>query len=226
MTIQDDTGVQQSKYVRAIIDQRKQIRPIVLVLKALVKSYDVGSVFGGGIGGYTLVNMVIAFVIMREKRELRIDDLGILLTSFLRYFGFGFNYDMHALSIRRGGLVPKASVASVGGNNKRERDEMKLCIEDPITSRDISCGTHRMGEIRYAFGDAYRTLKLASQHLNQLKEEAAVKDLQFQKEFPMLNGFIKLEQFLQKKTRQDNVFMGDAEIGEGDCDLQQSQLGS
>eukprot|EP01025_Chloroclados_australasicus_P018866 TRINITY_DN2004_c0_g1_i1.p1 TRINITY_DN2004_c0_g1~~TRINITY_DN2004_c0_g1_i1.p1 ORF type:complete len:455 (+),score=48.54 TRINITY_DN2004_c0_g1_i1:36-1367(+) len=227
VSIQDDVGVQQCRYVRAIIDQKWQILPLVIVLKALVKTYQVHNVFSGGIGGYTIVNMVIAFIMMREMRELRVDDLGILLTTFLRYFGFVFDYDMRALSIRRGGLVSKSSVA-VGQKTsyRRDREEMRLCTEDPITGRDISCGTRRMGEVRYAFGDAYRTIKYASQHVMKLREEAAIKDDKYQKDFPILSGFVQMDQFLSKKRRQGVFFSGEAEqIQEVDCDLQQGQIG-
>eukprot|EP01024_Parvocaulis_polyphysoides_P052011 TRINITY_DN5121_c0_g1_i5.p3 TRINITY_DN5121_c0_g1~~TRINITY_DN5121_c0_g1_i5.p3 ORF type:complete len:234 (-),score=35.93 TRINITY_DN5121_c0_g1_i5:32-733(-) len=229
MSVSDDTGVRQSNYVRQIILDKWQIRPLVIIIKALVRSYQVDNVFGGGIGGYTIVNMVIAFVMMREQRELRVDDLGILLTTFLRYFGFGFDYDMRALSIRRGGLVPKTSVASgpyYNSRKYRDRDEMKLCIEDPITGRDISCGTKRMGEIRYAFGDAYRSIKFAQQHVQKIKEDGLIKGDRFQKDFPILGGCIQMDQFLTNKTRQGSIFVGiEEQLEEGDCNLQQGQMG-
>ncbi len=57
-------------------------------------------------------------------------DWGRLLLGFLERFGGGFDYDSQAVSVSRGGVVPKAAVPQAA-----VRDSVRLCVEDPLTGR-------------------------------------------------------------------------------------------
>ena len=56
-----------------------------------------------------------------------------------------------AIAVTRGGIVTKASVLQNGLNDDnlaRQRNELRLTVEDPLTRRDISGGSYLMLQVR------------------------------------------------------------------------------
>lgn len=55
------------------------------------------------------------------------------------------------MSISRGGIVPKADVPLAGGGKGQPHAQMqnrdRLCVEDPITGRDVASGSHLIATV-------------------------------------------------------------------------------
>uniref|UniRef100_A0A061RAZ6 DNA polymerase sigma subunit n=1 Tax=Tetraselmis sp. GSL018 TaxID=582737 RepID=A0A061RAZ6_9CHLO len=136
------------------------LRPLVLVIKALLKDNHISEVSQGGLGSFSVMNMVLA-VLLGSPKDL---EVGTLLLRFLRIFGDDFDYGASAVSVGRGGFVSKASVMYNGYNDdlcsiQNPGDwSFKLCIEDPTTHRDISGGSFRIADVRALFQTSLRRL--------------------------------------------------------------------
>ncbi|CAD7704632.1 unnamed protein product, partial [Ostreobium quekettii] len=125
------------------------VRPLVVVLKAILKERNLNEVYSGGISSYVLFNMVVSHLVseghqsnlsnapllssvarqidflQKGLREVE-HDLGRLLVRFLKRFGNFFQYDTMAVSIRGGSaIVPKARLNYNGVSSSI------LAVEDP-----------------------------------------------------------------------------------------------
>jgi hypothetical protein len=100
------------------------LRPLVLVLKALLRGAELNEVYHGGLSSYTTSVMVMAHLQHEGYRspdkisvttcwlpDLAPQDLGHLLMSFLARFVRHFNYESEAVSIQR---VSTAWLSSLG----------------------------------------------------------------------------------------------------------------
>ncbi|KAK9842314.1 hypothetical protein WJX81_006101 [Elliptochloris bilobata] len=137
------------------------LRPLALTLKAMLRVAQpapLHEVATGGLGAYSLVNMLVAHLMLDAKEGGAPGDWGRLLLGFLERFGRRFDYDVQAVAVGRGGIVPKAAVPMASA-----RDSTRLCVEDPLTGRDISGGTTRILAVRDAFAAAASVLRLALQ---------------------------------------------------------------
>lgn len=102
ISINDETGTRAAMYILRVVRQYPSLRPLCLVLKAFLKTYKLGAVKDGGIGGYALTNMVIAHIQETMKAGRPTHDYGDLLMSFFDRFGHLYDSDTQAVSIRNG----------------------------------------------------------------------------------------------------------------------------
>lgn len=95
-----------SAYVRDLIGQYAPLRPLVLILKALLRRAHYHEPFIGGLSSHGLVMMVGTMLRVREIESgsdaLHATPLSVLLCEFLFVFGFEFDYAKYGISLKRG----------------------------------------------------------------------------------------------------------------------------
>lgn len=166
ISISDESGPRAARYMLQQTRVYPPLRPIVLVLKTYLKQLGLNEVNTGGLSSYSLTNMVIAHLQEELKSNHDIHDLGETLYSFLCRYGEEFDYTNDAVSVASGGIVPKSSLGfaldssrmgSYGDNNVPYHE--RLCVDDPLTGRDVSAGTYRIDVVRDSFFRATRKLE-------------------------------------------------------------------
>jgi DNA polymerase sigma len=170
ISINSINGRHNTHMVKRLLDQYPQARPLILVIKTFLKQRLLNEVFSGGLSSYSISLMVIHLLqIFYDKENVKqtrqSPSLGKLLLDFFHLFGYHFNYDFCALSLRQGGsYIPKAAFvaaceAANPGFRRNPEGSTRLAIEDPqCQSSDVSGGTRHMGLIRTAFQQAYLAL--------------------------------------------------------------------
>lgn len=166
ITINDETATRAAHYILAKVRQFPCLRPLCLVLKSLLKSNQLGDVKNGGLGGFSLVNMVIAHLQERVKKGLPMHDYGDLLLSFLLRFGYDFDGEIQAVSVMKGGIVSKTSVyqtperrfLSRRSNSGSSTGNITWFIQSPITALDTAQGSYNLHLVRDLFRSTYTSL--------------------------------------------------------------------
>ena len=122
ISLGSDDGIKAAEIIKAKLQEFPLARPLTIVIKAFLKARRLTDVSTGGLGGYALVNMVIAhlqeeakvstttkFVVMqavscwyRMQRCVSAfavpSYVGLLLTSFFCYIRLGSPLMLHAMS--------------------------------------------------------------------------------------------------------------------------------
>ena len=145
-------GVRAVEFVRKGMEEHRGMGPVVLCIKRFLRERKLNEVFTGGMGSYTLFNLVWAHLSAMRIARQDTEDLGVMLYQFFVRFGFTFDYHETAVSLRRGGFVKKEK----GWPGKPGA----LQVEDPQEpGKDIAQGTYRIASIAHEFRNAAKTLE-------------------------------------------------------------------
>lgn len=121
------SGELASAFVRRLQLEYPALRPLVLILKALLRRAHYHEPFIGGLSSHGLVLMVGTLLRVREKadgRELLASlPVSVLLCDFLFVFGFEFDYSRLGVSLRRGEFFDRVELADFAA---------PLLVEDPL----------------------------------------------------------------------------------------------
>jgi non-canonical poly(A) RNA polymerase PAPD5/7 len=86
------------------------MRPLIYVLKYFLRQRKLNESYTGGISSFLLFNLLFAYIQYTTKEnDSSIKTLGHLLTGFLQFYSFVFNYEEVGISIRHGGFFYKKS---------------------------------------------------------------------------------------------------------------------
>uniref|UniRef100_A0A7S0WV47 Polymerase nucleotidyl transferase domain-containing protein n=1 Tax=Pyramimonas obovata TaxID=1411642 RepID=A0A7S0WV47_9CHLO len=151
------------------------LQALVLVLKALLNQHGLSDPSQGGLGGYSLLNMVVAYLRQESHPEGALSnthdpDLGALLVGFLHKYGLEFRYDEMAISLEENdftGEVPQAEAWWIA-NRQQRRGAVPLHIHDPIQpGHDIGTPSWNMAAVRQLFASAHSALADSTPHTLQ-----------------------------------------------------------
>ncbi|KAG2438992.1 hypothetical protein HYH02_010783 [Chlamydomonas schloesseri] len=170
VSMSDDSGPRAARYMAQQCRAYPPLKPLVLVLKAYLKACRLNEVNTGGLSSYSLTNMVIAHLQEELKSGHDISDLGETLYTFLLRYGEEHDYSSQAVSVASGGIVPKMSLGfamesarqaavTMGSYDGAVSWNERLCVDCPLTGRDVSNGTFRIDLVRGAFVQAARKLE-------------------------------------------------------------------
>ena len=144
------------------------LRPLVLVLKRLLKTHHLDDASTGGCGGYLLVSLVVSH--LRQcgaSGSASRPNLSTLLLGFLRRYGHDFDYTRVAVAAGRTSGVLRAKSLEVNGRRPF------LLAEDPQeVGRNITGAAYRFKEVRALFRAAGEAMT-AEGELTFLPEMAA-----------------------------------------------------
>uniref|UniRef100_A0A060TBB9 polynucleotide adenylyltransferase n=1 Tax=Blastobotrys adeninivorans TaxID=409370 RepID=A0A060TBB9_BLAAD len=152
-------GIRTVETIQAWKEQFPYLRHFVLVIKQFLAKRKLNEVHTGGLGGFSVICMVVSFLSNHPKLasgQINVqDNLGVLLIEFFELYGKNFNYDDVALHMNGTlGYVSKDS-----NENLQGRNPFTLAIQDPNDdTNNISRGSFNMRAIKKAFGGAYDML--------------------------------------------------------------------
>lgn len=142
------------------------LRPLILVVKAVLKEAGLNEVFSGGLSSYSTTLMVMAHLqaegVAPPPTAAEEDgdpaaataaplpplthDCGRLLWSFFHRFGRRFDYAREAVRVNAGGVAPKPAAWA-----KPERP-FALAVEDPQEEgKDIGSGSYNIAAVQVCF---------------------------------------------------------------------------
>ena len=158
LTVGATNGLKAVTWIKTQLHQFPELRPLVLVLKKLLKTHGLDDASTGGCGGYLLVSLAVAHLKMKQqgvstpsKQNRKLPDLGRVVTSFLRRFGGDtFDYARSAVAANRSSGIIKASeiVVTNGPYGKRP---FILCEDPQEVGRNITASAYRFKEVRALF---------------------------------------------------------------------------
>ena len=168
LTVGATNGLKAVDWIKARVEEFPELRPLVLVLKKLLKTHSLDDASTGGCGGYLLVSLAVAHLRMRGasggarenvsggKKVAVLPpppkvDLGVVVTSFLRRFGGdGFDYARSAVAANRSSGLARAAelVVTPGPYGKRP---FILCEDPQEVGRNITASAYRFKEVRALF---------------------------------------------------------------------------
>ena len=97
ISIQDDKhfGLKCVDLVNNFVLQYKSLKPLVLVLKNILKISNLNDPYKGGLSSYGLILMIVSFLQAQKRMEIDIsineDNLGKLFFDFINYYGLKFD---------------------------------------------------------------------------------------------------------------------------------------
>lgn len=154
-------GIETSKFIRDHMEVFPALAPLVLFLKLFLLQRGLHETFGGGLGSYLLVCLVLSFL-QRHPSARKHDvhaktTLGNLLFDLFRHYGQEFRYGQVGISLLNGGCL--FDRVARGFTATTRTGQATLCLESPTEAgRDIGVGCHRIGVVRAAFNHAYHSL--------------------------------------------------------------------
>ncbi|KAI0037961.1 Nucleotidyltransferase [Auriscalpium vulgare] len=161
VTINGAEGVQAIALVKGYLASMPALRPLLLVLKALLEMHGLGSAATGGLSSYAATCMLISFLQLNPTKRppdfvdkpLENEALGYLLIDFLQYYANDFPYDTSAVSVTEKALIPK---------EEKQWGKSILAVQCLIhEDNNIAKGTGKVRHIREVFKDAAVNLELA-----------------------------------------------------------------
>ena len=109
-------GASAAEQLEKIINIHPEIRPLILVIKYMLRQRDLNEIYKGGVSSFILFSLVYYYIIDVNKRVVnRINNgqnekqlsLGNLLLGFFNFYGYDFNYKKLGISIRNGCFLYK-----------------------------------------------------------------------------------------------------------------------
>lgn len=136
--------------------ENRTLRSTVLFLKALLGQHSLGDASLGGVSGHCLANLVVAHA--RAKPHLQTH--GDALLSFLRLYGFDFNFE--TTCVTAGADAPFCSTEEAlrsGWPSSTRAGRCRLRVRDPVRpTADVGAPTTRTDEVASLFRATFSTL--------------------------------------------------------------------
>ena len=142
LTVGASNGLSAVQWIKDRVNDFVAMRPLILVLKKLLKTHHLDDASTGGCGGYLLVSLVVSHLRQSgEPGRSANPNLGALLLGFLRRFGNEFDYSRMAVAAGRPSGVIRAKDLVVGPGAFGMRP--MILAEDPQVSvaRAVSFST-------------------------------------------------------------------------------------
>ena len=109
-------GASAAEQLEKIINIHPEIRPLILVIKYMLRQRNLNEIYKGGASSFILFSLIYYYIIDVNKRVIdRINkgqnekqlSLGNLLLGFFNFYGYDFNYKKLGISIRNGCFLYK-----------------------------------------------------------------------------------------------------------------------
>jgi len=96
ISVNTGNGEGNTRMVNYFLRRYPVLRPLVIVLKVYLAQRELKDPSRGGLGSYTLILMIIFFL---KQRAPKTGDLGLLLVSFLSFFGNEFDFKQNVMCL-------------------------------------------------------------------------------------------------------------------------------
>jgi DNA polymerase sigma len=158
--IDTPNGVQNSTQLADLLSQYPEAKPLVIIIKYLLRMRGLHEVFSGGLGSYSIVMMVLAhlqhvhanFTYHYDHKQKAL-NLGSLFLDFLSFYGSFLNLDEVGVAIANGGSYFERNRRYFGPNPG------VLCVEDAFDSKnDVGAKSYRFDVVKDTFQYAWSIL--------------------------------------------------------------------
>ncbi|KAK8228500.1 hypothetical protein BKA81DRAFT_293539 [Phyllosticta paracitricarpa] len=159
MSFENNTGI----VANGTFQEWKAQYPAMPIIATLVKQFlamrNLNEVFSGGLGGFSVICMVVHFLQLHPAAQsgnmLPEEHLGEIFMGFLQYYGTKFNMYNTRISLNPPEILRKGFIGPDGKPSKPDR----LSIIDPNKpTNDISSGSHNVEKILTCFNKAFESL--------------------------------------------------------------------
>jgi non-canonical poly(A) RNA polymerase PAPD5/7 len=145
------------------------IRPLVYVLKYFLRQRKLNESYTGGISSFLLFNLIYSYIQYEcKEKNSRLKTLGHILTGFLQYYSFIFNFEDVGISIRYGGFFYKKTDRYLFSNFSPLYDPKKsnlLSVENfQELDQDIGRSSFKFRKVLDCFKQARDALYYPSQY--------------------------------------------------------------
>lgn len=168
VSFENDSGLLANKTFQTWKAKYPAMPVIVVLIKQLLAMRDLNEVFSGGLGGFSIICLVVSMMqLMPELQTGNMDPqlhYGDLLLNFLDLYGNKFDFRATGITFNPPGYFDKIH------NPQPKQNAERLTIIDPNNSlNDISGGSHRIEAVLDCFRRAHAQLqrRLAQIHHGQ-----------------------------------------------------------
>lgn len=150
-------GIYCVKLVKFLMKKYPELRPMILILKAFLKSRELNETYHGGVGSF-LLTMLVTSYLQRQYKLQGTDkkNLGVHLIEFFKLYGQTFNYDDVGISIRKEGSYFNKQDR---GWDSHDQNRCRLSVENPQDPEvDIGRPAYNIKKVQRAFIHAFDTL--------------------------------------------------------------------
>ncbi|KAF2828842.1 hypothetical protein CC86DRAFT_392988 [Ophiobolus disseminans] len=145
------SGVQAQATFKEWKDRHPDLVYMVALVKQLLVMRGLNEVHSGGLGGFTIICLIVSYLEHTGKPE----NLGQCLLGFLKYYGKQFDLSRKRIQMKPPAIVEK----SMYGIDNRLEQPTGLSIQDPNRpENNISGGSHKAVNAFKLFANAYETL--------------------------------------------------------------------
>ncbi|ODQ81430.1 hypothetical protein BABINDRAFT_20289, partial [Babjeviella inositovora NRRL Y-12698] len=155
-------GLTAATQIRKWLDTTPGLRELVLVVKQFLSSRKLNNVHVGGLGGYSTICLVYAYLRLHPRLSTQhidpLQNLGCLLIEFFELYGNNFGYDnlIVAVDDMQG---PRYLNRRYHPDLAAGRNPFSLVIQDPSDpSNNISRGSFNLRDLKKSFTGAYELL--------------------------------------------------------------------
>ncbi len=141
--------------INTILDKVPFIRPIIVLLKHLLRSNGLNDSFTGGMGSFLVFNIVYAYYQYLHNSELIKHDfnLGSFFTGLLHFYSVIFNDEELGISLRNGGYFFKKR------DNTKLKYNSNLMIENFLDeTKDVGKNISNYKRIKEYFKSLYEKI--------------------------------------------------------------------
>lgn len=165
ISFENKSGLTAQETLRQWASEYEEMPPLVALVKQFLLMRNLNEVRTGGLGGFSIVCLVISFLHHFQKsKDVRQANYAELFLEFLDFYGNRFDLDRQMISLNPPGYVPK-SVGAPGIDGRRIQPG-KLSIQDPNNSyNDVAGGSFDVPKVMQCFQNAHNQLQ---QHLAAL----------------------------------------------------------
>ncbi|CAI5733861.1 unnamed protein product [Hyaloperonospora brassicae] len=176
--VQTCYGMEASKLVRQYVHELPRLKPLLMVLRQMLREKALNSAFTGGLSSYAVALLAVFLVEASDSddggdsgrtrrgpsetlREREAQELGHLLLGFLEYYGTAFDYYSTGLSLKPEafGAYPLAANLSIANGLPLMP---QLIIDDPVYKNgqhNAAAGAFALARVVAAFENCYFALR-------------------------------------------------------------------
>ena len=166
ISIGSDKSVMDTNLINAFAEEFPPLRPIVYLLKHLLRQNGLNKRYTGGLSSYSITLLTIFFLQrMRNESEKYIleENLGLLFMQLLEFISDKFDFENNGVSVRNGGNCVQKMKVDRNEQDDSELDESErprrrrqsvIYVEDPIKPDiDVTASSYRFYQVQQLLGN-------------------------------------------------------------------------
>lgn len=160
ISFENDSGLMANKTFQEWKQQYPAMPVIVILIKQMLAMRGLNEVFHGGIGGFTVISLVVSMMqLMPEIQTMNVTPglyYGDLLLNFLELYGKKFDVRATGISLQPPGYFDKTKNPNIC---KRQNPRTLTIIDPNNSSNDISGGSRNIEDVLDCFHRAHSEIQ-------------------------------------------------------------------